>query len=89
MTARAAACVYACVFMFRLCYGLVTTSEWDPWVAGKQRGEAIFFLVRQRLGGLEVEPRMATGEASEKPDLACRLHFPPPRTPDCSARQRQ
>lgn len=37
---RAGVGVYACVFMFRLCYGLLTACEWDPCVA-KKREEAI------------------------------------------------
>lgn len=35
--------VYSRVFMFRLCYGLLTACEWDPCVA-KKREEAIFII---------------------------------------------
>lgn len=35
VTARAALRVYACVFMFRLCYGRVTACEWSPCVRRK------------------------------------------------------
>lgn len=63
---RAGVGVYACVFMFRLCYGLLTACEWDPCVAKKKGGSHFY----HQGGGCRSFHERQQGKACGQHDLA-------------------
>lgn len=70
MTAWAVLVVYACVFMFRLRYGLLTGCEWDPVRLREEESIFIIKAVAVRCQGQRSPHEWQRGEAGEKHDLA-------------------